>query len=218
MNTSIYGKIYFPTRSNGLKDLGRFLGATWSNIDSSGLQSLVWRHFWHENNESKYKKLLLTYNREDCEASVLLLNELLKISTDAADRTDIDFVDQPKQNATLIGHEVHDVLESAIRYAHADYNKKRVVIREKKDQDASQDLPKTVGAPRGHQAYQRIVPLRVNKTIRVESQKICPDHEGLLLKESSKLAERLIIDLHFTRNGCRKTLTIDSEFFTLTPV
>ncbi len=42
----VYGKIYFPVRSNGLKLVGRFLGAEWSDPQASGLQSLVWRHRW----------------------------------------------------------------------------------------------------------------------------------------------------------------------------
>ena len=44
--SSVYGKVYFPVRSNGLKQLGRFLGATWTDPQASGLQSLVWRHRW----------------------------------------------------------------------------------------------------------------------------------------------------------------------------
>ena len=44
--SSVYGKVYFPVRSNGLKPLGRFLGAAWTDPQASGLQSLVWRHRW----------------------------------------------------------------------------------------------------------------------------------------------------------------------------
>ena len=40
--SSVYGKVYFPVRSNGLKSLGRFLGAAWADPQASGLQSLVW--------------------------------------------------------------------------------------------------------------------------------------------------------------------------------
>ena len=42
----IYGKVYFPVRSNSLKDIGRFIGASWTSPDASGLQTLVWRHRW----------------------------------------------------------------------------------------------------------------------------------------------------------------------------
>ena len=39
----IYGHVYFPTYSNGLKDIGRCLGCSWSEPDASGIQSIVWR-------------------------------------------------------------------------------------------------------------------------------------------------------------------------------
>ena len=37
--SSVYGKVYFPVRSNGLKSLGRFLWATWSNSEASDRDS-----------------------------------------------------------------------------------------------------------------------------------------------------------------------------------
>ena len=37
VTASIYGKIYFPVRSNGLKALGSFLGAAWTAPEASGL-------------------------------------------------------------------------------------------------------------------------------------------------------------------------------------
>ena len=45
VSTSVYGKVYFPVRSNRLKDIGRFLHVSWTSPDASGLQSLVWRVF-----------------------------------------------------------------------------------------------------------------------------------------------------------------------------
>ena len=50
------------------KDLGEFLGASWSAPSSTGLQSLAWRFLWEDTHDEKYKQLLLRYNREDCEA------------------------------------------------------------------------------------------------------------------------------------------------------
>src|SRR5580658_8279455 len=41
VNSWIYGKLYFPIRCNGLKDVGTFLGARWSSSDASGLNALV---------------------------------------------------------------------------------------------------------------------------------------------------------------------------------
>src|SRR4029434_11118123 len=44
VNRYIYVKVYFPVRSNRLKDIGTFIGAQWTSPIASGLQSLVWRH------------------------------------------------------------------------------------------------------------------------------------------------------------------------------
>ncbi|MDP1725346.1 MAG: TM0106 family RecB-like putative nuclease [Bacteroidota bacterium] len=59
---SIFGKIYFPVYSNRLKELGNYLGATWSSANASGIQSLVWRHQWNDTKDEKYKQILITYN------------------------------------------------------------------------------------------------------------------------------------------------------------
>ena len=48
VNSCIYGRIYFPTRSNRLKELGKFLGASWEDPNASGLQSVAWRYTWEE--------------------------------------------------------------------------------------------------------------------------------------------------------------------------
>ncbi len=42
----IYAQIYFPTYSNGLKDIARYLGFQWSDGDASGLHALMWRSDW----------------------------------------------------------------------------------------------------------------------------------------------------------------------------
>jgi predicted RecB family nuclease len=83
LNASIYGKVYFPSRSNQLKELGKLVGASWTAPDASGLQSLVWRHRWETTGENQYQETLVTYNREDCEASWLLLEELSRIIASA---------------------------------------------------------------------------------------------------------------------------------------
>jgi predicted RecB family nuclease len=38
----IHASIYFPTYSNGLKDVGAYLGCTWSEGNASGAQSVAW--------------------------------------------------------------------------------------------------------------------------------------------------------------------------------
>ena len=56
VNRYIYGKVYFPVRSNGLKDIGHFIGAKWTSPHASGLQSLVWRHQWEATQDAQRPK------------------------------------------------------------------------------------------------------------------------------------------------------------------
>jgi predicted RecB family nuclease len=41
--STIYAHIYFPTYSNGLKEIAQYLGFHWSNSAASGLNALIWR-------------------------------------------------------------------------------------------------------------------------------------------------------------------------------
>ena len=176
LNASIYGKVYFPTRSNNLKELGKLVGASWTAPDASGLQSLVWRHRWEETGESQYQETLVTYNREDCEALWLLSEELSKIIASADAHMNIDFADQPKQHATELGHQIHKEFQSIIGYAHADYDKKRVSIRPQ--QSTTETEGKKKGRTKGHQAYQRIVPSKADTVIQVAPQENLSEAQG----------------------------------------
>jgi len=62
----IYGTLYFPTYSNGLKSIASFLGFTWSDPNASGLMSLLWREQWERSNDEAWKQKILTYNHDDC--------------------------------------------------------------------------------------------------------------------------------------------------------
>ena len=64
----IYPHIYFPTYSNSLKDIGRYLGFMWTEADASGIQSIVWRNKWEVTGSADFKEKLTTYNMEDCAA------------------------------------------------------------------------------------------------------------------------------------------------------
>ncbi|MCX6141694.1 MAG: TM0106 family RecB-like putative nuclease [Ignavibacteriales bacterium] len=205
LNACVYGKVYFPTRSNNLKELGKLVGASWTSPDASGLQSLVWRHHWEEKEESQYREMLVTYNREDCEAVWLLAEELSKIIASADTHVNIDFADRPKQHATELGNEIHEKLQSIIRYAHADYDKKRVSIRPQ--QSTTETERKNRGGVKGHQAYNRIVPSKAGTVIKVAPKRICPRHKGESLQKSEEMAEKCVINLRFTKIGCRKTVT-----------
>jgi predicted RecB family nuclease len=203
--SSVYGRVYFPVRSNGLKVLGRFLGAAWTDPEASGLMSLVWRHRWEATREDHHKAALLQYNREDCEAVRLLFSRMVQIRETAASEPAVDFAHRPKQTATEAGREVHRQFERILRDAQEDSQRRSVRVRAG-DTDAKGE-PKKKGAPKGHKAFQRIVPSKVGRIIRVAPKRRCPRGHGDLVLDTLSQAERTVIDLAFTRNGCRKTVT-----------
>ena len=159
VNTFIFGKVYFPARSNTLKELGRFFGATWSSPDASGLQSVVWRMQWQASGDTKLKEQLIEYNIEDCNALAILVSELRNIGQSSTARPDVDFADTPKRNATPSGQKIHDSLDGILKSAHAEYKKNRIGIR-REGEVGSEPLPKKRGAPKGHQAFHRIIPVK----------------------------------------------------------
>lgn len=194
MTSYIYGKIYFPVTSNELKKLGTYIGATWTHSEASGLKSLVWRHYWEQNNSYKYQQILLTYNKEDCNALYLLLTKLLSISETASSNLNIDFADQPKKHATTISNQIHDNFEQVLQYAHADYDKNKI----------SSKLNKNEISKKNKKRYKRKVP-KENKCIRVPVKRKCV-YCSVSLIVTEQVKEHVVTDLVFTKNGFRKTI------------
>ncbi|MBP7052152.1 MAG: TM0106 family RecB-like putative nuclease [Phycisphaerae bacterium] len=206
INTSIHGIVYFPVNSNGLKEIGRYLGATWSLPEPSGLQSLAWRHHWEESGENRYKDLLIAYNAEDCRALLLLTDELTKIAQTAdSNLNNIDFADRPKRECTEEAGDIHRRLDAILRCAHSDYPKKRISLGEAPGEGSG--AVRKRGARKGHQAYQRIAPVKVGRTIRVHPKRVCPRHKGEVLAKTDHQAQKILIDLVFSKTGCKKTVT-----------
>jgi predicted RecB family nuclease len=51
----IYTHFYFPTYTNGLKEIGSVLGCTWSDEHASGIQSILWRRHWETTHDEMWK-------------------------------------------------------------------------------------------------------------------------------------------------------------------
>jgi len=68
----VFGQIYFPTYSNALKDLARWLGFNWSDQDASGPPLDHLRDQWEHTKTPLIKEKLITYNLEDCSALELV--------------------------------------------------------------------------------------------------------------------------------------------------
>jgi predicted RecB family nuclease len=203
-NEEVFGRVYFPVRSNGLKDIGSFLGAIWSSPDASGLQSLVWRHRWEESHDDGLKARLRQYNRDDCDALVLLYDELARLGgpTKSADPR-VDFADSPKQFATEAGGRAHMQFEEVLRSAHASYQKNRLTL-DSGELNAAEKGTKKRGAPKGHQGFRRILPTRADRTVKVPRKRVCPRHRAHRLQPTGEFNEAFQIDIRLTSKGCKK--------------
>lgn len=130
INSYIYGKIYFPTFSNRLKEIGLLIGASWKSSNPSGIKSLAWRYKWEENTCSEYKKYLLTYNKSDCNSLKLLAEKIFKISSRNISSKDISFPNQKRRLSTKTGEDIHHQLELILKTSHADYDKNKIAFRQ----------------------------------------------------------------------------------------
>lgn len=76
----IYGKVYFPTFSNSLKEVARYLGFDWTWAQASGAATPLLRRAWELSADDEIKRELLGYNIADCRAAATVANALDRIS------------------------------------------------------------------------------------------------------------------------------------------
>jgi predicted RecB family nuclease len=207
LNEEVFGRVYFPVRSNGLKDIGGFLGASWAEPGASGLQSIAWRHRWEEAHDAALKEKLVRYNQDDCWALVLLWDELVRLGGTAASADPgVDFADRPKQLASGAGTEVHAQFAAVLKSAHASYQNTRLTLSSGKSASAEEG-PKKRGGKKGHQGFRRVLPTRADRTVTVPRKRICPRHRDEKLQPTGEVAEAFQIDLRLTRKGYKKIIT-----------
>ncbi len=201
VNGFIYGKVYFPIYSNRLKEIGQFIGAKWSAAEASGLQSLVWRHYWEEAPIAENKYPLLVYNEDDCRMLKLLMNELSEIKDKASLISDLDFSNWQKKYSTKSDNPVHHQLEAILEFAYSDYDNKKVSFRETIENKEKKNTKSNLRGPRI-----KII-RKPTRIIRLPQQTVCPKCEGEFLVETDRTSENIIVDLTFTKNGVKKTTT-----------
>jgi hypothetical protein len=132
----IYNHFYFPAYSNGLKDIGRLLGCSWTEGQASGVQSLIWRRHWEKSREETWKAKLVKYNQEDC-AALHIVTEYLAQPAPAPPQllamVHVQELDQlayaPKWGAAKFVNEDFTAINSR---AYFDYQQQKVFVRTSK--------------------------------------------------------------------------------------
>ncbi len=133
MLSIIYANVYFPTFSNSLKDIAKYLSYRWHDENASGIQSLVWRYQFELSREEKFKQKLIEYNLDDCFALKRVTEFLQGFSS--SDSDDIIFVEKMKKKSTYKWGKVDFLLpefEQINNCAYFDYQREKVLVRTNK--------------------------------------------------------------------------------------
>jgi predicted RecB family nuclease len=174
--SSIYARVYFPTFTNGLKDIARLLGFRWSDSDASGLHSLMWRRAWEDSKDPALKQRLITYNTEDCQALETVERTISGVVS-RRDRLDsavegkgqVISTDDLKPPAVSRWKDFSSPvkeLEFVTNAAHWDYQRDRVYVRSSKLIAETQRKAKVKA--------KRKIPLRVERSVLIEGSPECP--------------------------------------------
>jgi predicted RecB family nuclease len=140
--STIYAQVYFPTFSNGLKEIAGALGFKWSEADASGSRSVIWRHSWNGSRDPAMKEKLITYNAEDCEALGLVERTVSRLADrnvrpDAVETKETsvvrtDDLKHPLVNKWREFSSPLSELEFVTNAAHWDYQRDRIYVRSSK--------------------------------------------------------------------------------------
>lgn len=200
-----FDNVYVPTYTNGLKEIGQYLGFQWSDTNASGIQSIVWRNKWKMTRLEEYKARLIQYNLEDCHA-LLRVKSFFSciIERKVGDKDDKSgeaiFVDDLKRKSIFkfcIGEFALPEFGVLNKCAHFDYQRERVHVR------TSAYLQKY---------YSKAIVVKNRKDYRPNTMVPSPKKEpcplcGRVVKKTFKPLFKKIVDLKFSKSGVKRWVT-----------
>jgi predicted RecB family nuclease len=201
----VFAHIYFPTFSNGLKEIAGYLGFRWSSSPASGLGAIVWRHRWEASRDSEEKQALFDYNRKDCEALELVANRIVGLlreapANDRLPQGDLILASEMKRESPFpfrFGRNAFALpeLETINKAAYWDYQRQRVYVK-------SRHKPKRHPA-RKHGYTSMLTP---NATIECPRPSSCPTCNSKIVYRHGKRS-KTTVDLRFMRYGIKRWIT-----------
>ncbi len=198
----VFAKVYFPTYSNGLKEIARFLGFEWADRSSSGLQSIIWRDDWESSHSSELRDKLVTYNAEDCEALSLITRSLERLLIPEIDvhkthgvYSEVIYADSLKKSLNSkwqpFKSQISD-FEHINEAAHWSYQHDRVFVRDVAHQ-----------TKRSKSSRSLIIHKKPEKVVIVKAPIACPKC-GKRGRIKSRHISRVVYDLVFGRDSVKR--------------
>jgi len=201
----VYASVYFPTLSNGLKEIAKCLNFRWSNENCTGINSILYRRSWELCREYHLKRELIIYNLEDCLALEKIVTFLQAIAKDDyANSTEPAVVSKSLlDHGMLIKNGVHNfgrpkfALEDfnfINKCAYFDYQRNKIYIKNKKYKKV-----------RTTRSRPTIAEYEANKTFSIHPARKCPRCKSLSVRSNRpKPAIKTVVDLKFYRNGIKR--------------
>jgi hypothetical protein len=205
--SSIYANVYFPTYSNSLKDIGRYLGCVWTYPNSSGLQSVVWRKRWEETRDPALKNALIRYNLEDCTALQTLTDFLRVVDQGEVSDENASFLRDVEYAADVKNPSDYrrwrkpkyavDTFLTMAKCAYFDYQRSKIYYRTDKR------LKRTTrgGRERGKVRH------KPNKVVDLVARK-CPYCKSIdLSRDLESSHSKVSLDLRLSKTGIKRWIT-----------
>jgi predicted RecB family nuclease len=192
----LYSHIYFPTHSNGLKEIGRFIGFTWTDEKSSGIESIFWRRKWELTGLESLKQKLLIYNEEDCKALMTLKSVMANIignnTTSGLKVGKVSDLLRNRRATFVVNQSFFPEMKFINKCAYFDYQREKVYSKNKSPLSFIKHPGKR----------KTFFDLKPNKTITIEANN-CENCRSKKLVTKKQL-HRKIGDLKFTVSGVRR--------------
>ena len=195
----IFARIYFPTFSNGLKEVAGYFGFSWSGAPSSGLESIMWRRRWEQSSDSSEKQALLDYNQQDCEALEIVTGKIVELycaaRSDGPQRHVVRTSDMKREGqfgfkrVNFVLPELKTINEAA----YWDYQRERVYIRSR-----HRSIPK-----KKRRTRRTRVAIKPNAVIECMRPRSCPSCKSTKMFGHGKRS-KTVIDLHFMQHGIKR--------------
>jgi predicted RecB family nuclease len=196
----MYGRIYFPTYSNGLKEIARWLGFEWTWLQASGAAATLLRRCWELTSDDRLRRELIAYNIEDCRAAAVLAEALAHICGNTGSSTpkkletvDVGSLEVGFQRTFGKFQSALPEFEKINTAAYWDYQRSKVYVRSEKA--IRRSVENTAKRPKQ---------VAVNKeAILYDKPAACPRCGGSKLWVAMRMS-RVVFDLKFTRGGIKR--------------
>jgi hypothetical protein len=202
VHSVIFARVYFPSHSNSFKEIMNFLGCLWSEPHSCGIDSIVWRHVWEQNQDVAFKRKLIVYNAEDTmylEVLAQVLSQLKKpqntLGTDLVNEfVQADTMKRSQHFRWGEGDFSVDAFRSINQASYWDYQRGRVYVR-----SATNKHRQTVQRKLWTHSWDRTIDFEPHSSACLKC--------GHLVFRRSGHQQKIVYDLDFRRRGIARRIT-----------